>query len=49
MCTSLARVGQWCVCVHFNGATTVAWVTDVAGHGGANPFVVLDGDANTQL
>ena len=49
MCTSLARVGRWRVCVHFNGATVATWVTEVAGRGGVNLFVVLDGDANTQL
>ena len=49
MCTLLARVGRWHVCIHFDGATAAAWVIDVAGHGGADPFVVLDDDANTQL
>jgi hypothetical protein len=47
MCTLLTRVGRRHVCVHFNGATVAVWVTDVADHGGANPFVVLDGDAST--
>ena len=49
MCTSLARVGRRRVCVHFDGAIAAVWVTDAAGCGGANLFVVLDGDANTQL
>ena len=47
MCTSLTRMGRRRVCVHFDGATVAAWMIDVAGHGGVNPFVVLDGDANT--
>ena len=47
MCTSPARVGRWRVCVHFDGATVAVWVIDAASHGGAKPFVVLDGDANT--
>ena len=49
MCTLLARVGRLRVCVHFNDAIAAAWVTDVAGRGDVNLFVVLDGDANTQL
>ena len=47
MCTLLARVGQRRVCVHFNGATAAMWVIDATGYGGAKPFVVLDGYANT--
>jgi hypothetical protein len=47
MCTLLARVGQWHVRINFDGTTTTAWVTDAVGRGGAKPFVVLDGDANT--
>ena len=34
-------------CIHFDGATTAAWVIDAVGHGAAKLFVVLDGDANT--
>ena len=47
MCTLLARVGRRSVCVHFDDATAAMWVIDAAGHGGANLFAVLDGDANS--